>query len=77
MLKSKLGSGGRKKGKGGKRKAAAVDETDAKRKKTAEEDEIEKQLKVCLSFIMVSKLPRKMQLALGNHLLTVYLHASV
>lgn len=49
LLKSKLGSGvGKKAGKGGKRKAQAVDEVDAKRKKTAEEDEIEKQLKVCL-----------------------------
>ena len=47
LLKSKLGSGGGKKAKkGGKRKAQAVDEVDAKRKKTAEEDEIEKQLKV-------------------------------
>ena len=51
LLKSKLGSGRGKKGKGGKRKAPAVDETDAKRTKTvtAEEDEIQKQLKVrCL-----------------------------
>ena len=48
LLKSKLGSGGGKKaGKGGKRKAQAVDEVDAKRKKTTEENEIEKQLKVC------------------------------
>ncbi|KAM7430085.1 Poly [ADP-ribose] polymerase 1 [Porites harrisoni] len=47
LLKSKLGSGREKKGKGGKRKAPAVDETDAKRTKTvtAEEDEIQKQLK--------------------------------
>lgn len=45
LLKSKLGSGGKKKGKGSKRKAVAVDETDAKRKKTAEEDEIEIKLK--------------------------------
>ena len=46
LMKSKLGSGGGKKGKGGKRKAPALDETDAKRMKTAEEDEVEKQLKV-------------------------------
>ena len=46
LLKSKLGSGGGKKGKGSKRKAPAVDETDAKRKKTVGEDETEKQLKV-------------------------------
>ena len=46
QLKSKLGSEGGKKGKRGKRKAPAVDETDAKRTKTAEEDEFEKQLKV-------------------------------
>jgi len=45
QLKSKLGSEGGKKGKRGKRKAPAVDETDAKRTKTAEEDEFEKQLK--------------------------------
>lgn len=49
LVKSKLGSGGGKKaGKGNKRKAQAVDEVDAKRKKTAEEDEVEKQLKVCV-----------------------------
>ena len=52
LLKSKLGKGAKKKGKGSKRKAAAVDETDAKRKKTAEEDEIEKQLKVCLLWLI-------------------------
>lgn len=47
LLKSKLGTaGGKKAGKGNKRKAQAVDETDAKRKKTAEEDEVEKKLKV-------------------------------
>ena len=47
LLKSKLGSAGRKKaGKGGKRKAQAMDEVDAKRKKTEEDDEIDKQLKV-------------------------------
>ena len=47
LLKSKLGSGGgNKAGKGGKRKAQAVDEVDAKRKKTAEDDKFEKQLKV-------------------------------
>ncbi|CAH3168473.1 unnamed protein product, partial [Porites evermanni] len=47
LLKGKLGSGRGRKGKGGKRKAPAVDETDAKRTKTvtAEEDEIQKQLK--------------------------------
>ena len=48
LLKGKLGSGGVKKaGKGSKRKAEAVDEVDAKRKKTAEENEEEKKLKVC------------------------------
>ena len=54
LLKSKLGSGREKKGKGGKRKAPAVDETDAKRTKTvtAEEDEIQKQLKVCLELLV-------------------------
>ena len=54
LLKSKLGSGREKKGKGGKRKAPAVDETDAKRTKTvtAEEDEIQKQLKVCLKLLV-------------------------
>ena len=54
LLKSKLGSGRGKKGKGGKRKAPAVDETDAKRTKTvtAEEDEIQKQLKVCLELLV-------------------------
>ncbi|XP_067018725.1 poly [ADP-ribose] polymerase 1-like [Acropora muricata] len=45
LLKRKLGKGAKTKGKGSKRKAVAVDETDAKRKKTAEEDEIQKQLK--------------------------------
>ena len=48
LLKRKLGKGAKTKGKGSKRKAVAVDETDAKRKKTAEEDEMQKQLKVCL-----------------------------
>ena len=54
LLKSKLGSGREKKGKGGKRKAPAVDETDAKRTKTvtAEEDEIQKQLKVRLELLV-------------------------
>ena len=54
LLKSKLGSGRGKKGKGGKRKAPAVDETDAKRTKTviAEEDEIQKQLKVRLELLV-------------------------
>ena len=47
LLKSKLGTVKLKKaGKGSKRKAQAVDETDAKRTKTAEEDECEKKLKV-------------------------------
>ena len=47
LLKSKLGTVKLKKaGKGNKRKAQAVDETDAKRTKTAEEDECEKKLKV-------------------------------
>ena len=47
LLKSKLGTVKLKKaGKGNKRKAQAVDETDAKRTKTAEEDEYEKKLKV-------------------------------
>lgn len=46
LLKSKLGTVKLKKaGKGNKRKAQAVDETDAKRTKTAEEDECEKKLK--------------------------------
>ena len=54
LMKSKLGR--KKKGKGGKRKAAAVDENDAKRKKTAEEDEVEKKLKVGLSCIICSSL---------------------
>lgn len=54
LLKSKLGSGGGKKaGKGGKRKAQAVDEVDAKRKKTTEEDKIEKQLKVCTLWVVM------------------------
>ena len=54
LLKSKLGSGGGKKaGKGGKRKAQAVDEVDAKRKKTTEEDEIERQLKVCTLWVVM------------------------
>lgn len=54
LLKSKLGSGGGKKaGKGGKRKAQAVDEVDAKRKKTTEEDKIEKQLKVCILCVVM------------------------
>lgn len=54
LLKSKLGSGGGKKaGKGAKRKAQAVDEVDAKRKKTVEEEEIEKQLKVCIFWVTV------------------------
>ena len=54
LLKSKLGSGRGKKGKGDKRKAPSVDETDAKRTKTvtAEEDEIQKQLKVCLELLV-------------------------
>ena len=54
LLKSKLGSGGGKKaGKGSKRKAQAVDEVDAKRKKTTEEDKIEKQLKVCILWVVM------------------------
>lgn len=49
VLKSKLGTGtGKKAGKGSKRKSQAVDEIDAKRKKTAEDDGVEKQLKVSL-----------------------------
>ena len=59
LLKSKLGSGGGKKaGKGGKRKAQAVDEVDAKRKKTTEEDEIEKQLKVCTLWVIILLIKR-------------------
>ena len=51
LLKSKLGTVKLKKaGKGNKRKAQAVDETDAKRTKTAEEDECEKKLKVSPSW---------------------------
>ncbi|KAK2567464.1 Poly [ADP-ribose] polymerase [Acropora cervicornis] len=45
LLKRKLGKVAKAKGKGSKRKAVAVDETDSKRKKTAEEDEMQKQLK--------------------------------
>lgn len=54
LLKSKLGSaGGKKAGKGSKRKAQAIDEVDAKRKKTTEETEIEKQLKVYNSWVIM------------------------
>lgn len=50
LLKSKLGFGGKKKGKGSKRKVVVVDEIDVKRKKIVEEDEIEIKFKVCLFF---------------------------